>query len=969
MLMIIGVFDSNWKYTLDTPYEESLGGTQSAICFFLEQMSLRGHQTYLFNKVNQISTIRNVIHVPVESYFNFIQNYNIIFDLILVSCIPYELATIKINLSNNKTLYGLWTGHDIDQEVSKQYEYEKIKNLVDIYIFVSNWQKNRYLIEYKIDESKCMILRNGIGKTFEQYLDYSNKKKKNSMTYCSIPWRGLNLLPSIFNQVKKNFPDSTLKIFSGMNIYNQQDNGQYYELFKNINGVEFNQGVSQTKLAEELYHIEYLTYPNTFPETSCITVLQAMSCGCLIVTSNLGALKETMSGLNYYIDNPDDINQYLNNFIITLEDLMNKSEEEKDELRNKNKEYIKNNYTYDIICKKFEQDFEVIKNNYNYIMVNYDSKLSNAQSFYENKEYFNVIQQLNNFKYFSHINDYYSYVTLLGLSYHSIKQLNQAKKYLNISLSIKDDFINNKNIAMIELDFKNLDKFIQFGQKALCHYFDTTLATLVAQNLEQIGNYQDSIGLYNAILKLDPENIPAYNNVGNLYLLMISDDKDFDKTVENTYQIALDLSIKNNEQRKVELINSNIIFNNLYNWKLSEEEIFNRSCQWINNFNKKDELKEIVSKLNRDKIDTNRKIRIGYISCDFITHPVGYMFESILKNHNINKFDIFCYDHCDPSKSTNDPISKRLRSYENAKWYQIFNKLDDELLKLMINDDLDILVDMMGHTRNNRMYVLWYKPARIMISYFAYPGTNGMEEFDWKFTDKYATPEYCQQYYKEKLYYLPNGFQCYTPPTDIESNKDYSREKYKINLCCFNNPTKLSKPTIETFSKILLKLPNSKLYLRYCYYMSSYLRSIIVKQFLELGIDEERIDIGHTTPIEALKLYNHMDIVLDPFPYNGGTISSEAIYMNTPLVTLEGTSYVSRVGVSLLSNLGLQKYIAKTKDEYVDIVINLANNTSELRMLHQTLRLRMMKSDLANSINFTKNIENGYEDIIDRFNL
>lgn len=965
--MIIGVFDSNWKYSLNTPYEEPLGGTQSAICFFLEQMSLRGHQTYLFNKVDQISIIRNVIHVPVESCYNYIQNYNITFDLILVSCIPHELATIKINLSNNKTLYGLWTGHDVDQEASKQFEHNKLKDLIDIYVFVSEWQKKRYLIEYKIDESKCMVLRNGIAKTFEKYLDYSSKKKKNSMTYCSIPWRGLNLLPPIFSKIKKNFPDSTLRIFSGMNIYQQHDNLQNYESFKNIHGVEFNQGISQTKLAEELYNIEYLTYPNTFPETSCITVLQAMSCGCLIVTSDLGALKETMGGLNFYVDNPDNINDYLDNFIITLEELMNKTDEEKEKLRNKNREYIRNNYTYDLICSKFEEEFKNIKNKYDKIMLDYNDKISNAQILHENKEYINVIQQLNNLKYFNHINDYYSYVTLLGLSYYGIKQLNQAKKYLNISLSIKDDFVNNKNLAMIELELGNLDKFIQFGQKALCQHFDTTLATLVAQNLEQMGNYQDSIGLYTAILKIDPENIAAYNNIGNLYLLMISDDKDFDKTVENTYQKALQLSIKNNDQRKVELINSNIIFNNLYNWKLSEEEIFNRSCQWINNFNKNDELKQIVLNLNRDKIDKNRKIRIGYISCDFMTHPVGYMFESILKNHNTDKFDIFCYDHSDPSKSSNDPISKRLRSYENALWYQIFNKPDDELLKLIVNDDLDILVDMMGHTRNNRMYVLWYKPARIMVSYFAYPGTNGMDEFDWKFTDKYATPENCQQYYKEKLYYLPNGFQCYTPPTDIESNKNYSRDKYKINLCCFNNPTKLSKPTLETFSRILLKLPNSKLYLRYCYYMSSYLRSIIVKHFKDFGINEDRIDIGYTSPVEALKLYNIMDIVLDPFPYNGGTISSEAIYMNTPLVTLEGTSYVSRVGVSLLSNLGLQKYIAKTKDEYVDIVINLANNTSELKMLHQTLRLRMMNSDLANSINFTKNIENGYEDIINNY--
>jgi predicted O-linked N-acetylglucosamine transferase (SPINDLY family) len=275
---------------------------------------------------------------------------------------------------------------------------------------------------------------------------------------------------------------------------------------------------------------------------------------------------------------------------------------------------------------------------------------------------------------------------------------------------------------------------------------------------------------------------------------------------------------------------------------------------------------------------------------------------------------------------------------------------------------------MMGHTRNNRLYTLWYKPARIMVSYFAYPGTNGLDEFDWKFTDKYATPEECKSYYKEKLYYLPGGFQCYTPPVDIESTKNYSREKYKINLCCFNNPTKLSKPTLQTFSNILKKLPDSKLYLRYCYYKSSYLKSLILKHFKDNGIDEDRIDIDYTSPIEALKLYNLMDIVLDPFPYNGGTISSEALYMNTPLVTLEGKSYVSRVGVSLLSNLGLEKYIAKTMDEYVDIVVNLASNKSELKILHQTLRFRMMNSNLANSINFTKNIENGYEFMIQEYN-
>ena len=967
--MIIGVFDSGWNYTLDTPYNEPLGGTQSAICFFLEQMSIRGHQTYLFNKINQIKTIRGVTHVPSSSYYNYIQNHNLNFNIILVSCVPQELAKIKISLANSKTLYGLWTGHDIDQESSKQFVWDKLKQLIDIYVFVSDWQKNRYIMEYKIDETKCIILRNGIAKPFEEYLNKPTNKKTNSMTYCSIPWRGLKLLIPVFDKIKKNFPDSTLKIFSGMNIYHQQDSSENYNLFKNIDGVEFNQGISQTKLAETLYNIEYLTYPNIFPETSCITVLQAMSCGCLIITSDLGALKETMGGLNIYVENPCDLEEYLPNFILKLTYLMNNSEEEKEKLRNKNREFIKNNYTWDIICNKFGEDIKDIRLKYDKFMLKYYEKIHKAQEYYKSNKYIDLIQELSNFTYFVNINDYYTVITNLGLSFYHLKQLDMAKKFLNIAVSIKDDFANNKNLALIELDSGNLDKFIYYGKKALGLNFDTFLATLVAQNLEQMGNYHESMGLYNAIIKLDPANISAYNNIGNLHLMMISDDEDFDNTVQKTYVNALKISLKNNDQRKVELITSNIIFNNLYNWKLSEEEIFNRSCtSWSNYMNKKDELIQIVSKLDRGKIvlSEKRKIRIGYISCDFMTHPVGYMFESILKNHNTDIFDIYCLDHSDPSKSSNDPINLRLRSYDNVKWYQIFNKPDDELLTQIVTYDLDILVDMMGHTRNNRLGVCWYKPARIMVSYFAYPGTNGMDEFDWKFTDKYATPEQCKKYYKEKLYYLPNGFQCYTPPIDIESNKNYTRDKYSINLCCFNNPTKLSKPTLNTFSEILSRLPNSKLYLRYCYYKSSYLKSLILKHFKDKGIEEDRIDIDHTTPTDALKLYNFMDIVLDPFPYNGGTISSEAIYMNTPLVTLEGNSYVSRVGVSLLSNLGLQKYIAKTTEEYVNIVVKLASNTQELRMLHQTLRLRMMNSDLANSISFTSNIENGYKDMINQ---
>jgi protein O-GlcNAc transferase len=185
-------------------------------------------------------------------------------------------------------------------------------------------------------------------------------------------------------------------------------------------------------------------------------------------------------------------------------------------------------------------------------------------------------------------------------------------------------------------------------------------------------------------------------------------------------------------------------------------------------------------------------------------------------------------------------------------------------------------------------------------------------------------------------------------------------------LCCFNNPTKLSIPTINVFCDILHRLPESMLFLRYCYYKSSYYKECILKLFVDRGIEKERINIAYEPIIDSLKFYNKMDIALDPFPYNGGTISSEALYMNTPIITLEGETYISRVGTSLLTTLGLTKYIAKTTSEYITKVIDLARNEEELKTLHSIIRLKMLNTGLADTVNFTKNIENAYIDIVQK---
>jgi protein O-GlcNAc transferase len=964
--MKIAIYDCAWEYTIDTPYNEPLGGTQSAIVYFIEELA-KNNIVYLFNNIKQEIIIRNVNHIPFYKYANYKD-----FDIIIISCVSNILYELKNALNNNNTLYCLWTGHDIDQEASLLLNKQKYKDMVDLYIFVSEWQRNRYIDNFKIQKEKTIIMRNGIGKPFEKYLYINNEKIKNSMTYCSIPWRGLHLLKPIFKQINTLYSSTVLNIFSGMNIYKQENNNDMLNEFNNMKNVNFNYGISQNKLAYELSKIEYLTYSNIFPETSCITVLQAMACGCIIITSNLGALNETMNNTNYTIDininnfNILETNKYIATFVTILHNLINMSNENKRNIIKKNKEHIIQNYTWNIICDKFIKEVTLIINNKRtYINNEYSNVLNNSIQLFGTYKWNESLTLFNSIKYYINESHYHTIKLNCGVCYYHLKNYKLSKFNFKISKSILKDFGIYRNLAMLELEHNHLFKYFKYARNAIKFNFDILFVNLLAEKVETIGNYHEAQGLYECILTLDPTNINSLNNLGNLYLLYqlksINIDEDINKTYHKSFKICDSL----NEYKKKELVYSNILFNNLYNWNLSDQDIFNRTMKWSSHFKRKDELNNIIKSFNRK--NKHNKIRLGYLSSDFITHPVGYMFESILKNHDLDKFEIFCYDNS-LIKENEDIIAKRLRNYNNAKWYRITNFTDEEVLNTIVNDELDILIDMMGHTRNTRINILQYKPAKVLIAYFAYPATYGVKEVDYRFTDIYANPPETQKYSLEKFYYLINGFQCYTPPIELNDTRINIRDKeYNINLCCFNNPIKLSKLTIDTFIEILKRLPNSKLYLRYLYYKSSYYRAYILKFFTDAGIKAERIDIALQPIEDCLKLYNQMDIVLDPFPYNGGTISSEALYMNTPFITLAGTNYVSRIGVSLLSHLGLEKYIANTKEEYIQKVIDLANNPIELNYLHTNIRKKMLNTDLGNTVTFTNHIEEAYIDIMNKY--
>ena len=272
---------------------------------------------------------------------------------------------------------------------------------------------------------------------------------------------------------------------------------------------------------------------------------------------------------------------------------------------------------------------------------------------------------------------------------------------------------------------------------------------------------------------------------------------------------------------------------------------------------------------------------------------------------------------------------------------------------------------MMGWTGSNRMNLLMYRLAKVQVSYFAYAFSTGISNIDYKLTDKYASPDYTQEMYTEKLYRLPNCLQCFVDNKLVAVKRYNRQEPYTIHLGCFNNPKKLTNSVIRVFARILKELPNAKLFLKYGrLYNSSFYRQVLIPKFLDNGATKEQIDIQCNPSRDAyLDYYNDIDIALDPWPYSGGITSHEALYMNTPLISLEGYDYRTRIGTSLLRNLKLDKYVAKDYQDYINITVDLARNKKELHHLHKNLRTMMEKTDLSNPVSFTKNLEHAYQDM------
>jgi predicted O-linked N-acetylglucosamine transferase (SPINDLY family) len=355
-------------------------------------------------------------------------------------------------------------------------------------------------------------------------------------------------------------------------------------------------------------------------------------------------------------------------------------------------------------------------------------------------------------------------------------------------------------------------------------------------------------------------------------------------------------------------------------------------------------------------------MRIGYVSPDFRNHSVAYYIEALLRHHNPEHVDVFCYSHV----MQPDAVTQRLVSFV-PHWRDISRNSDAEAAALIQKDGIDCLVDLSGHSADNRLGIFCYKPAPVQMTYLGYPMTTGLSTIDYRITNSIADPQGEEQFYSEKLVRLPRPFLCYTPPVDAPPVAVAPCQANGfITFGSYNNLPKVTTKDIALWSRILAAIPQSRLVLKSKPFNDSTVQQTYKKLFTEQGIDSQRIlFLGHSGST-ALHLaeYGRIDIALDTTRYNGTTTTCEALWMGVPVITLAGSHHPSRVGAVILSAVGIKTMVCNSDEQYVKLAVFLSKNQSHLIKLRQSLRQSMIGSALCDGQGFAACMEETIKNLL-----
>ncbi|MCK5850805.1 MAG: tetratricopeptide repeat protein, partial [Kiritimatiellae bacterium] len=451
---------------------------------------------------------------------------------------------------------------------------------------------------------------------------------------------------------------------------------------------------------------------------------------------------------------------------------------------------------------------------------------------------------------------------------------------------------------------------------------------------------EESLALINSALAIDKTNGEAFNQLGMFYL-----KQGKSKTARLNFKKACELTPESPK------INSNLLYSCISDPETTPEEYLQEAGYWWRRHGAHRAAETVFN--HQRSLTDNRPLRLGFISGDFRRHSVSYFFLPLINNLDTEKF--ITYGYSDTWEE--DDFTQKIKE-QTTNWRTIYGLGDKIVAEIIATDKIDILVELAGHTSNNRLTVIARQPVPIQFSWLGYPASTGIPNKLYRLSDQTSDPKDYQKHYSELLSYIDPLFLSYMPAPEAENlaiEKKHPSKNSLVFASC-NNAVKINQKVIEIWAEILRRLPTATLLFKTRTLQNKTATDLIRKRFSDLGIASEQvvIDNKNYSSTDHFKSYNRIDIALDSFPYNGTTTTCDALWMGIPVICLKGNTHAARVGMTLMKAIGCPELIAQNERDYIEKAVNLAQNPDQLAEYHVKIRSLMQNSALMDASGFTQ---------------
>ncbi len=537
----------------------------------------------------------------------------------------------------------------------------------------------------------------------------------------------------------------------------------------------------------------------------------------------------------------------------------------------------------------------------------------------------------------------------LGVALRKTGRLEDAVRALTQALKLNPNLAEaHINLAATLSDLGDTEGALAAGLKAVALDPNSAEAHYNLGNAyNKIPDFEQALQQFDHALKLNPQHTEAENNQSRALWSL-------GRPSESIQALRRVLAIK----PAYAAVHSNIVFKLQYDPGQTPATLFAEVRDW----NTQHGTRYGTTVPQPTNLDPNKRLKVAYLSPHLKRHPVGFFVEPVLTHHNSGNIEAVCYADMATGEAFTDAITARLKA-TGVAWHHVHDLSHAALIERLRRDEIDILIDLDGHTGPNRLPVFAGRAVPVQVTWAGYVGTTGLDAMDYLITDTRQTVAADLAVMTEQPVYMPGNYVTVMPFADAPNiGPSPSSGTGYVTFGCFNTLDKINEAVIALWAKIMLAVPKSRMRLITFDLGDASVRHRIAGLFEQHGVSPDRLDLQGKIPRrELLEAYNTLDIALDPFPYSGGLTTLEALWMGVPVITKrDGDRFAARHSVTHLTAVGLIECIAENAEDYIARAVALAEDAVRREALRSTLRETMRTSPACAGAAFTRALEKAY---------